>query len=191
MKKTLLTLLVLVQLPVLMANDGGERTAAISRFSLTVLAGPRVFASGDVRRIYPGGQMAFALDLGCRLGRSIEAFFSRERLQADGQLTLTREPSALRLTAWEGGARFLLPLKRFVSFVGAGAGYYRVEEENVIAVLDEKKTGFFALAGLRLRASRPLFAALQVKYVFLRLKPFAKAVDLGGLFAGIGIGVTF
>ncbi len=191
MKKMLLTLFVFLQLPVLMAVGGGERTGAATRFSLTVLAGMRSFASGDVRRIYAGTQPAFGLDLGCRLGRRIEAFFSGERLVADGRLTLTGEPSTLRLTAWEGGARLLLPQGRFVPFAGAGLGYYRVEEENVIAILDENKMGFFALAGLRFRLSRMLFAAMQAKYVFLRLKPFAKEADLGGLFAGVGIGVAF
>lgn len=191
MIKTLLTMLVFLQLPALPDAVGGGRAGAAPRFSLTVLAGLRGFASGDVRRIYAGAQPTFGLDLGCRLGRRIEAFFSGERLAADGRLTLTGEPSALRLTAWEGGARLLLPRGRLFPFAGAGVGYYRVEEENVIAVLDEYKMGFFALAGLRFRLSRMLFAAVRAKYVFLRLKPFAKEADLGGWFAGAGIGAAF
>jgi opacity protein-like surface antigen len=191
MKKIFLLSLVCLQLQILPAFERGKQTAAGPRFSLTALAGRRAFSNGDFKKIYGGSQPSFGLDLGYRLAKKTELFLSADHLAASGELSYSKETTSFRLTAMEGGARFVLPMGRFVPYAGAGAGYYWVKEENVIATLDEKKAGFFALGGLRFRFSKALFAALQVKYVSLKLKPFSKSVDLGGLFAAGGIGATF
>lgn len=191
MKKVIFLLVVFLQLQNLAAVERGKTAASGPRFSLTALAGLRAFANNDFKQIYKGSQAAFGLELGYRLGRKIEVFVSGDHLAATGELTHTREATSFRVIALEGGARFALPLGRFVPYAGAGAGYYLVKEENVIATLDEKKAGFFALGGLRFRFAKALFAAVQVKIVALKLKPFNESVDLGGWFAGAGIGVTF
>ena len=191
MKKVLFLLLACLQLQVVLAGENGPPTTARPRFSLAVWAGMRTIASADFENIYGSGKPAFGLDMGCRLGKRIEVFFAGDRLAANGELTFSKEPTQLQLTALEGGARFRVPLGRFVAAVGAGAGYYLVKEENVIGVLDEKKMGFFAMADLRLPLARRFFAALRMKFVSLKLKPFLKSIDLGGLFFGGGLGVTF
>ncbi|TFG75690.1 MAG: hypothetical protein E4H23_10455 [Chrysiogenales bacterium] len=191
MKKLILFLLVFLQLPVLPAIESDVQTAAAPSFSLTALAGLRDFSNGEFRKIYNGSQPAFSLDLGYRLGNKFDIFFSGQHLSANGELTFSKETTSFRLISLEAGARLVLSMGRFVPFAGAGAGYYLIREENVIATIDEKKAGFFALGGLRFRFSEQLFAAVQVKFVSLKLDPFNKTVDLGGWFVGGGIGVMF
>ncbi|MBU4268164.1 MAG: porin family protein [Acidobacteria bacterium] len=191
MKKIFLFLLVFLQLLVLPAIASGKQTAAAPSFSLTALAGRRDFSSADFRKIYDGSQLAFGLDLGYRLGKKFAIFISGQHLSATGELSYSKETTSFRLISLEGGARLALPMGRFVPYAGAGAGYYLIREENVIATMDEKKAGFFALGGLRFHFSKAFFAAAQVKFVSLELKPLSKSVDLGGWFAGGGIGVMF
>ncbi|MFH2108165.1 MAG: outer membrane beta-barrel protein [Chrysiogenia bacterium] len=191
MKKTILFLLVLLQLLVLSAVENNKQAAAAPSFSLTALAGLRNFSSGEFRKIYHGSQPAFALDLGYRLGSKFDIFLSGQHLSANGELTFSKEATSFRLISLEAGGRLVLSMGRFVPFAGAGAGYYLIREENVIAAIDEKKAGFFALGGLRFRFSKQLFAAAQVKFVSLKLDPFDKTVDLGGWFFGGGLGVMF
>jgi len=191
MKKSLLLLIACLQMQFLPGSENSKPAAADARFSLTALAGLRAFQNDEFEPVYHGSQPAFGLEIGRRLGRKIEVFFFADHLVADGELTHTKEATTLSLTALEGGARLALPLGRFVPYLGAGLGYYLVNEENVIGTLDEKQAGFFTLAGLRFRVVKSLFAEVRLKYVFLRLQPFSRSVDLGGFFAGGGIGVAF
>ena len=191
MKKIFLFLIVFLQLLVLPAVESGKQTVAAPGFSLTVLAGLRDFSSAEFRKIYHGSQTAFALDLGYRLGSKFDIFLSGQHLSASGELTFSKETTSFRLISLEAGSRLMLSLGRFVPFAGAGAGYYLIREENVIATMDEKKAGFFVLGGLRFCFSKRLYAAAQVKFVSLKLDPFDKTVDLGGWFVGGGIGVMF
>ena len=191
MKKTILLLVGLLPLLGLPAPASSASPASGRRFSLAALGGLHVFANRDFKKIYAANQPQFGLDLGWQAGRKFTVFLSVAHLSASGELTYSKETTTFRLTSLEGGARLDFPMGRFVAGAGAGAGYYLVREENVIASLDEKKGGFFFLGGLRFHFSKVLFAAAQVKYVFLELKPFGKSVDLGGWFAGGGLGVTF
>jgi hypothetical protein len=191
MKKLILLLVGLLPLFTLPAIESSSSTAAGHRFSLAAIGGLRVFANQDFKKIYGANHPEFGLDLDCRLDSKLSVFLSVAHLSASGELTYSRETTTFRLTSLEGGARLAFPMGRFVSYVGAGAGYYMAREENVIARLDEKQGGFFVLGGLRFHFSKALFAVVQAKYVFLELKPFAENVDLGGWFAGGGLGVAF
>lgn len=191
MKKMILLLVGLLPLLALPAMASSSSSAAGRRFSLAAIGGLHAFANQDFKRIYGANHPEFGLDLDCRLDSKVTVFLSVAHLSASGELTYSGEATTFRLTSLEGGARLTFPMGRFVSYAGAGAGYYLVKEENVIARLDEKQGGFFVLGGLRYHFSKALFAAVQVKYVFLELKPFAEKVDLGGWFAGAGLGVAF
>jgi opacity protein-like surface antigen len=191
MKKLILLLVGLMPMIALPVTAGSASNAAGRRFSLAALGGLHAFANQDFKKIYGANQPEIKLDLGWQVGSKFNIFLSVAHLSASGELTYSKEATTFRLTSLEGGASLDLPMGRFVAYAGAGAGVYLVKEENVIASLDEKKGGFFFLGGLRFHFSKALFAAAQLKYVFLELKPFAKSIDLAGWFAGGGLGVTF
>jgi opacity protein-like surface antigen len=173
-----------------MAQETSSEPCAVKKFSLSVGAGMRSFSEQLYKDVYGSSGVTYNVDLGFKVGKSLEAFLHTDYFSKTGKLTYTKEETKLKIIPVELGARFLIKVGNGCSlfpYIGAGAGYYMYKEENFIGTVDDKKFGFFAEGGLRFYLMSSFFIDAKVKNVFLKVD----SLQLGG-FAFMGaIGISF
>ncbi|MCP5054585.1 MAG: porin family protein [bacterium] len=163
------------------------------KFSLTANVGVRNFTETLFKDIYSDTPITFGVDLAYRVLEPLEIFFHTDLFSIDGKLTFTEEPTTLKITPLELGGRYLLSTKnsknqKFFPYVGAGAGYYMIKEDNAIGNLDEKRVGFFAEGGFRFYVAGSIFVDLKLKNVFVKSE---SGVNVGGFSYMGGVGISF
>lgn len=169
----------------------------LKTFSLSVGVGMRTFSEEAYKDVYDSGGMSFNVELGVKVMGNLEVFLHTDLFSVDGELTYTMEESKMTITPIEVGARYLLKINKdckpkLFPYIGAGAGYYSVKEENFIGTYDESKLGFFAEGGLRYYIMSSFFADVKFKNVFLKLEnDQGDSVEAGGLSYMIGFGISF
>jgi outer membrane protein W len=95
------------------------------------------------------------------------------------------------------GARYLIELNKqckpkLFPYLGAGAGYYMVKEENPISTFDKKSFGFFIEGGLRFYLVGSFFIDAKIKDVFLKVKnDQGRNINTGGFTYMGAIGISF
>jgi hypothetical protein len=161
-----------------------------NKFSVTLGAGVRNF-SGDTDDVYNLVNLTFCLDVGFRFSKSLEVFLHADYLSAKGNLTITDEETTITLIPIEAGARYLMGKSSFRPYLGAGAGFYLINEENPIGTIDESGIGFFIEAGLKYLLGKGIFVDAKLKYVILSIKPEDTSVNLGGPAVLLGFGFSF
>jgi hypothetical protein len=172
------------------AKKQTSRAKFESTFSVALGAGARNFM-GDEDDVYGFANLVFSLDVGFRFKKSFEVFLHGEYLLAKGELTITREETTLTIIPVEAGGRFLFGEKKFLGYLGAGLGFYLINEENPIGTVNQGNIGFFAEGGIRFSFIESIFADLKLKYVALSVRPEDTTVNLGGICILAGIGYTF
>ena len=162
-------------------------------FSLTIGAGARNFSEELFNDVYDGAGIIYSFDAAMKVWRTLVVFFHTDYLSKTGELTYTLEETTFKLIPLELGARYLLPTKKtcdaklFV-YIGAGAGYYLIKEENTIGTVDEKKVGFFGEGGVRFYLMSSFFVDAKLKFISLKSE---NDTNLGGLAYTGGIGISF
>jgi len=164
--------------------------AAGKSFSVTLGAGVRTL-SGDEEDVYDSFNLVFSLDLAYRLGKSFEICLHSDYLSAEGELSITQDPTTLTVLPVEAGVRYLLGGGTVIPYIGAGAGFYSVKEDNVIGTVNETSLGFFAEGGVRFAFAAAVFADLKAKYTALSITPENNSINLGGFSLSGGIGFSF
>ncbi len=111
----------------------------------------------------------------------------------NGKLTYTLETTTLKIFPLELGVRYLFPLSetckvKLFPYLGAGAGYYMIKEDNPIGNLDEKRTGFFMEGGLRFYLVKSFFIDAKLKDVLVKSKA---GIKVGGFAYMAGLGISF
>jgi len=167
------------------------------KFAFSIGAGMRSFRADLYKAVYPGTTMTYNIDLGFKVTEPLEVFLHTDLLKKDGKTTFTLEKTTIKIIPIEIGARYLVTIKSkstrsegkmsFNPYLGAGAGYYMIKEENPIGTLDEKRVGFFVELGLRLNI-KTFFIDLKGKNVFLKTEGGQK---LDGFAVMGGIGMVF
>jgi len=162
-------------------------------FSFTVGAGARNFSETLFKDVYGSTGIIYSFDFAAKVWKTVEAFLHTDYLSETGKLTFTGEDTTFKLIPIELGARYLLPTKKtcnakLLLYIGAGAGYYLIKEENPIGTIDEKKVGFFGEGGFRFYFAGSLFIDAKLKYTILKSE---NDTNLGGLSYMGGIGISF
>ncbi|NIM13741.1 MAG: outer membrane beta-barrel protein [Candidatus Aminicenantes bacterium] len=190
--------MMLVGLPFLNAQEAEtdkKEPCDAKTFSLSVGAGYRNFSEDLFKEVYGNAPMTINVDLGVRVWKSLEIFVHTDYLKVEGETTLTKEDTTLTIFPIELGARYLANVSitkscrmKLFPYIGAGAGYYSIKEENPIGTVDENRVGFFAEGGLRFYPMKSFFIDAKLKQVVLKSE---NGTNLGG-FAYMGsIGVSF
>jgi outer membrane protein W len=163
------------------------------KVSITLGAGVRNFSESGFKDVYTGTALTYNVDLAVKLFGSMEAFFHTDYLTIDGELTFTKEPTTLKIFPLEVGLRYLVAMKKsekqkIYPYLGAGAGYYMIKEENEIGNLDEKRVGFFFEGGIRFYFTGAMFLDVKLKNVMVKSENDTK---MGGFSYMGGVGFAF
>jgi hypothetical protein len=181
----------------LWAQEAESDPCEVGTFSLSVGAGMRNFKDNRYKSVYDTGGISYNIDLGVKIWKSLEVFLHTDYFSKDGELTFTGEDTTLKITPIELGARFLIKVNKdcrlkLFPYIGAGAGYYMIKEENYIGTFDEKEIGFFAEGGLRYYLMGSFFIDVKLKNVFLKVEDDqGNKMDTGGFTYMGGIGISF
>ncbi len=169
----------------------------VGKYSFSVGAGMRNFSESLYKDVYGDSGMSYNLDLGVKVGKSLEAFLHTDYFKKDGELTYTKEKTTMKIIPVELGARYLIKLNKqckpkLFPYLGAGAGYYMVKEENPISTFDKKSFGFFIEGGLRFYLVGSFFIDAKIKDVFLKAKnDQGRNINTGGFTYMGAIGISF
>jgi hypothetical protein len=147
-------------------------------------------ADSAFREIYGSGPIfgvQFDLDVWGGLG----FWASGARFRREGTLTLTDETTTITLTPLALGVRYALGFAGLKAYAGLGIGFVRYREESPLGNVDQGDFGFVGQAGFLLGLLGPLFVDLQARYTKCVAEPAGVKADLGGLQAGLGLGLRF
>lgn len=160
-----------------------------SKFSITIGGGIKNISEEIFKTVYGTNNIAYSIDFAFKLGKSLEMFVHTDYLKAEGELEFDPKATTLTIIPGEAGVRMLLGKGKLRPYVGVGAGYYMLKEENFIGTVDDNSIGFFGEGGLRFYFGK-LFLDLKIKYIQLKYDVAGTEIDLGGLsyFGGIGFG---
>ena len=197
MKKLILLICVILLTGFQVTNAAGaqdEGPCEYKSFSITVGAGARGFSEKLFEDVYGSTAIIYSFDAAMKVWQTLEVFVHTDYLAKTGELTFTGEESDFKLIPIELGGRYLIPTKKascdskLFLYMGAGAGYYLIKEENAIGTVDEKKVGFFGEGGFRFYFTGSIFVDAKLKYTILKSE---NETDLGGLSYMGGIGFSF
>lgn len=179
-------------------EPSGQSPAARSgtRVSLEILA--QSFAPSDSAfdEIYGGGAV-YELEAGIRIAGPLDIWATASRIERDGQLTYTREPTSLSLVRAGVGIRVRIGDRRAVPYVGVGVGRFFFNEENTFGEIGRRKTAFTGHTGVLFSLHR--WVALDLRASYLKcsmqaadsMKPGDLEFELGGLELGGGVVLRF
>jgi len=144
--------------------------------------------------VYGKNNIAFSMDLAYRTRGVLEIFLHTDYFSADGKLQFDPKNTNLKIIPLEFGFRAvfgksnILKRSKINPYIGVGAGYYMLKEDNFIGSVNEKKFGFFGEGGLRFNFGKKIFLDLKIKFIQLKFLVDTESRNLGGLayFGGIG-----
>lgn len=163
-----------------------------------IMGGARTASDPDIRRIYGGGSvyypfLAVGLVKGFSLGTGYEGGYSRS-----GVIGSYKESTTLKVSGPELFAGYWFRLEPLSLYVRAGWGSYAYRQtvESPSArdfPVDARQGAFHAAGGVHVFFSERFYLCGEVKYVPLKVQPYGREVNLGGIryMAGIGYAVRF
>jgi hypothetical protein len=132
-----------------------------------------------------GGEISFEIYKGLHIWGGTE-YFSKK-----GKLTFTKEDTEIRITPFFGGLKYVFPGSTINPYIGVGVGYFQFKESNILGTVEEGEIGYLGKAGLILRLIKSLIVDVFADYSICKTQPFEIEADLGGLKAGVAIGIEF
>ncbi len=158
--------------------------------------GGRTVKDSEIKRVYGNGTVFFpylALNVfeGLFIGAGYEGGYSRET-----KIGLYNEPTTLEVTGIEFFVGYEYKIKIISPYLKIGYGSYTykqtIESRYVWAFpVDAKKSAISIGGGLKFFPFKYIFLAAEARYVPLKVKPYDKEVDLGGLRYSGGAGFRF
>ena len=79
----------------------------------------------------------------------------------------------------------------FRLYIGGGINYYQYKESNPIGDASENGLGYIGKLGGFLSVTQSLVFDVFVNYSYCKIQPADFEINIGGLEAGIGLGVEF
>jgi hypothetical protein len=189
-----LTGIVLAWLLLSASIQGIETTSATAKKSGSSLvwllrAGYFIPSQSEFRDIYGNGP-TFGSEL--RFGRGrLAAWLEIALFGRSGELFKTAETTKVKIMSLEGGALWRIKTGKTTPYIGVGAGYFQFRETNVIGEAKQGKAGFCSIGGATLMLGQRLILDFRLKYTLCPMQPADFKIDIGGLTAGIGLGIGF
>ncbi len=142
------------------------------------------------RDIYGGG-ISYGAETGIDVLGRLSVWIGGDYYRGKGDLTFTGEETTIEIMPLSAGIRYAFSNSPIRPYAGVGVGYFQYKESNPIGKIDEGNLGLVAKLGLMARIAGMFFADLQAEYTQCSVKPADLKADLGGIRAGIGLGITF
>ena len=131
-----------------------------------------------------GGTMAVALF------QNFDIFVDGSFCLKKGELSYTREETKLSIVPVILGLQYRIKSGKFQPFLGLGAGYFAFKESNIIGDVSKSGLGFAARAGVLFFVTKSIFLQIYSNYSYCRMTPADFTINIGGIEAGIGFGVS-
>lgn len=145
----------------------------------------------DFKDIYGAGFM-YGGEAAVGIMDNLDIFASAAIFNQSGELTFTAEETDIRIIPIRAGIKYYLPLAAAMDFyLGGGANYCLYEESNPIGEISDSGLGFFGQAGVNAFLSENFFLDAYAGYSSCKVQPADFEVNIGGLEAGLGLGLRF
>ncbi|MCX7974641.1 MAG: hypothetical protein N3B16_09105, partial [Candidatus Aminicenantes bacterium] len=118
-------------------------------------------------------------------------WLSAETFSKKGKMTFTQEETTLKIMPVGFGLSLELGLGLISPYTHLGVGYFRYEESNVLGRIKKNNVGYVGQIGLLIKTIGPIYLDLFGQYSSCKVKPLELEADLGGLKAGVGLGLQF
>lgn len=179
--------LVIFMLTHLLVGKSPQSTPA-KKISVNVDVGMRLFSETVLKDVYGSSTLDYSLDLAYRFSDQIALVITGSYLNMEGSIVPTQESTTLSIIEGGGGLRYYLGESNLKLYLGAGAGYSMVKEENVLGTFDENKVCIYGEGGVNYFFSPSTFIDLKIKYRSLSAEGDLGNMNLGGLNAMAGLG---
>jgi len=164
--------------------------AAGETFSIQARGAYFVPSEAVFKEIYGEGPV-YGAEISLKIIGGLSIWAGGSYFNKTGKLTFTEESTTMTLIPVFGGLQYQFLSGRIRPYIGAGAGYILYKEENPIGKVEDGGLGFMGRAGVRVLIAGPLFLDLQGSYSMCKVKPAGIEADLGGINAGVGLGLQF
>jgi len=138
-----------------------------------------------------GSGISYGAEIGIDFLGRLSLWVGGDYYRGEGKLTFTGEKTKIEIMPLWAGIRYAFSNSSIRPYVGIGVGYFQYKESNPIGKIDEGNLGLVAKLGLTARIAGMFFTDLQAEYTNCSVKPADLKADLGGIRAGIGLGITF
>ncbi len=138
--------------------------------------------------IYGGGLM-YGGEISVGIWKNLDVWIGGYYFSQYGELTFTEEATHLQIMPLGGGLKYRITTGVVSFYGGAGVNYFNYQESNVIGDVKSGAAGFITKMGAYLEPVEKFVINIFVEYSYCRMTPADFTVDIGGIKAGIGIGV--
>ena len=143
---------------------------------------------GAFQDIYGGGFM-YGGEVSLGIWKNLFAWIGGYYFSKYGELSYTGEETYLQIFPIGGGLKYRIKAGMFSFYGGAGANYFDYYESNVIGDETEGGVGFVAKLSACMEPVNHFVVGLFVEYSYCTMTPADFTIDIGGIKAGLGIGV--
>lgn len=141
--------------------------------------------------IYGGGMM-FGGKAIISVWKGLAVWAGADYFSKKGETTFTKEETTLRIIPVGIGLRYSHPLSpAFRIYGGLGLQYHSYSEKNEIGDVSESGIGILGEAGGIVNIVGGLFIDIFIDYSYCKFKPEDFKINIGGLSAGVGVGIQF
>ena len=140
------------------------------------------------KEIYGGG-LKFGGAMNISAFRNFDIFVEVTYFKKSGELTYTKEETNLTVSPVFLGVQYRPRGKRIQPYFGAAAGYYSFKESNTIGDVSKSGIGFAMKTGARIFLKR-VFLDVSAGFSHCKMTPADFAINIGGIEAGIGLGIV-
>ncbi len=174
-----------------LSSPAAER--AIRQGSAELLLGTYHMNEPRFDAVYPSGGVMPGLALSVAIVSDLNLYLEAKYYFRQGELTYSKEKTDFYMIPVSLGVRYIFPLGMFNPYLGGGADYYFIDEENSIGTLLTSTPGYHLCGGVYVRFSQsvPLMLSLKAKYTWAQTANNDIQVQLGGLEYGAGLAFVF
>ncbi len=147
----------------------------------------KVYGSGFVINPYLGVEISdvFFIGLGYESG-----------YKKEGDVGIYKENATLKISGFQLFAEYRIKVKKFAPFLKLGYGSYTVKNSFKMESLkkyafSKRSSGVILGGGLRLPLSDSFSFTGELDYLILKVKPFDRNVNIGGIRVLVGLTINF
>lgn len=145
----------------------------------------------DFKNIYGGGMM-FGGKAIISVWKGLAVWVGADYFTKKGETTFTKEETTLRIIPVGIGLRYSRPLSPiFRIYGGLGLQYHSYSEKSELGDVSEGGIGILGEAGGIVNIVGGLFMDIFIDYSYCKFKPADFRINIGGLSAGVGLGIQF
>ena len=155
--------------------------------------GYRTVADSLVKDIYKSGGIQAGGFIGLGLGQKLELRAEIGTFKMEGTMLGSDEPLTMSLAPVTTGVRLQFLNKALRPYAGAGAAFLKYEEKysERIGNASDSVSGFYGEGGVYVYAGRHFFLDVNIRYLSAKADGLDSKVELGGIRAGLGLGLRF